>query len=72
MKAGTLEQGTEEFQGRLPRCERMDGSTLSIIPSYTEAGWFTEANCVTISDGERTALYVPLRIVTDEELEAER
>ena len=61
-----------EFQFRLPRCDEMDGSTLRIVPSYIEAGMFCEANCVTITDGERTALYVPLRIVTDDELEAER
>ncbi len=52
----------EEFQSNLPRCERMDGSGLRIVPSYTEGGWFSEANCVTISDGERTALYVPAKI----------
>jgi hypothetical protein len=61
-----------EFQFRLPRCDKMDGSALRIVPSYTEAGMFCEANCVTITDGERTALYVPLRIVTDDEREAER
>jgi hypothetical protein len=52
----------EEFQSNLPRCTRMDGSGLRIVPSYTEGGWFSEANCVTISDGERTALYVPAKI----------
>ena len=44
----------------LPRCSKLDGSTLSIVPAYTEAGYFTEANCVTIRDAEgRMALYVP-------------
>lgn len=33
--------------------------TLTIVPKYVEAGWFSEANCVTLSDGERTKLYVP-------------
>lgn len=46
----------------LPRCEKLDGSTLRIVPAYTEAGQFCEANCVTITDGERTAIYVPLRV----------
>jgi hypothetical protein len=41
-------------------------------PSYTEAGMFCEANCITITDGDRTALYIPLRIVANEELAAER
>jgi hypothetical protein len=45
----------------VPRCEKLDGSTLSIVPAYTEAGMFMQANCVTITDGERTAVYVPLR-----------
>jgi hypothetical protein len=44
MKAGKLEQGSEEFQTRLPRCPELDGSTLRIVPSYTEAGAFTEAS----------------------------
>lgn len=48
-------------RSKIPRCERMDGSTLSIVPAYTEAGKFKEANCVTITDGERSAVYVPLR-----------
>jgi len=71
-EGSTLDDKSPEFQIRLPRCDKMDGSTLRIVPSYTEAGMFCEANCVTITDGERTALYVPLRIVTNDELEAER
>jgi hypothetical protein len=43
----------------LPRCPALDGSTLRIVPAYTEAGQFCEANCVTVTDGERTAVYVP-------------
>lgn len=43
----------------IPRCPELDGSTLRIVPNYTEAGWFAEANAVTITDGERTAIYVP-------------
>jgi hypothetical protein len=65
--APTLSDKTPEFQFRLPRCDKMDGSTLRIVPSYTEAGMYCEANCVTITDGERTALYVPIRILGNEE-----
>jgi hypothetical protein len=50
---------TEDFQARLPRS--MEGEGLRIVPAYTEAGYFGEANCITVTDGERTALYVPLR-----------
>jgi hypothetical protein len=44
----------------LPRCPALDGSGLRIVPAYTEAGQFCEANCVTVTDGERTAVYVPV------------
>jgi hypothetical protein len=47
----------------LPRCDKLDGSTLRIVPAYTEAGRYAEANCITVTDGERTAVYVPYRIV---------
>jgi hypothetical protein len=30
-----------------------------VVPAYVEAGWFSEANCVTLSDGEREVVYVP-------------
>ena len=50
----------------LPRCGNLDGSSLKIVPSYTEAGYFTEANCITIADEEgRKALYVTYKIITD-------
>lgn len=49
-------------QEDLPRCDKLDGSSLSILPAYTEAGMFCEANCLTVTDGERTAVYVPLRL----------
>jgi hypothetical protein len=45
----------------LPRS--MEGEGLSIVPFYTEAGYFGEANVVKITDGTRTALYVPYKIV---------
>lgn len=32
---------------------------LSIVPAYVEAGWFTEANTITLSDGIRQAVYIP-------------
>lgn len=44
----------------LPRCDEMDGSSLRILPRYTESGYFCEANVVWITDGTRTAVYVPL------------
>lgn len=46
-------------QDALPRCEQLDGSTLRIEPGNIEAGRFCEANCVRITDGERSAVYVP-------------
>jgi hypothetical protein len=48
----------------IPRRENMDGSSLRIVSDYTEAGWFGETNCITVTDGERTAIYVPLRPVS--------
>lgn len=54
----------EDLSEQLPRCDNLDGSSLRIVPAYTEAGRFCEANCVTITDGERTAVYVPMRIST--------
>jgi hypothetical protein len=48
----------------LPRS--MEGEGLSIVVGeYTEAGWFKEANVVKITDGERTALYVPFKTVAE-------
>ena len=48
----------------LPRCEKLDGSTLRIVSTYTEAGYFCEANCVTIEDKEgRRALYAPVKVL---------
>lgn len=45
----------EPMEGQPP----LDGE-LRIVPAYVEAGWFTEANCVTLTDGERRAVYVPV------------
>jgi hypothetical protein len=49
-------------KSKLPRCQKGDGSSLRIVPSYIEGGYFSEANCVTITDGERTAVYVPYEV----------
>jgi hypothetical protein len=40
--------------------EPLDLSKAEIVPAYVEAGWFTEANCVTLTDGEYTAVFVPV------------
>ena len=37
------------------------GASVSISPAYVEAGWFSEANCITLTDGQRKAVYVPVR-----------
>src|SRR3954464_290455 len=56
---------------KLPRS--LDGKELAIedpqgnigiaAGQYTEGGWFGEAREVTITDGERTAIYVPKYVV---------
>lgn len=51
----------------LPRCDKLDGSTLKIVPRYIEAGRLCEANVITITDGERTAIYVPHRTMKAKE-----
>jgi hypothetical protein len=46
----------------LPRCENLDGTSLTIVSAYTEAGDFMEANRVTIEDKDgRRAVYAPIR-----------
>jgi len=42
----------------VPRDEALSGS-LSIVPHYVEAGWFSEANAVTLTNGIETAIYLP-------------
>ncbi len=49
-------------QANLPRCSKHDGTTLKIVPAFTEPGAFEEVNAVTITDGERTAVYVPANV----------
>lgn len=46
----------------IPRCEKLDGSSLRIVPAYTEAGYFCEANVLTVTDGTRTVVYVPFAV----------
>ena len=58
---------THEQHEQLPRCGKLDGSTLKIVPAYTEAGYFCEANCITVEDKDgRRAVYVPLEPPEDE------
>jgi len=46
----------------LPRCENLDGTSLRIVPAYTDAGDFVEANRVIIEDKDRRrAVYAPVR-----------
>jgi hypothetical protein len=41
----------------------LESESLRIFPAYVEAGYFSEANCVTLIDIEgRKAVYVPVRI----------
>jgi hypothetical protein len=48
---------------RLPRS--MEGEGLKILPFYTEAGRFTEANVIKVTYGTRIALYVPYQVCKD-------
>ena len=42
---------------------RLKGEAVEIIPHYTEAGWYCEANVVALSDGNRKAIFVPVEAV---------
>jgi hypothetical protein len=95
----------EAWHAALPRCDKLDGNSLTLLPreemnipepegvaitdgertaiyapavvlevgdptgpreivrAYTEAGWFCEANLVTIRKGWRPMLYQPVRII---------
>ena len=35
-----------------------------IVPAYTEAGAYCEANCVTLTDGRDTAIFVPVESIS--------
>jgi len=37
----------------------LKGTSVKVVPKYVEAGWFSEANCVLLTDGEREVLYIP-------------
>ncbi len=41
--------------------EPLDGD-ISIVEGYVEAGRYVEANCVHLSNGRRSAVYVPSRL----------
>lgn len=58
---------SDDHHYALPRCDKLDGSSLRIVPAYTEAGRYCEANCIMVTDGERTAIYAPVRIVEPDE-----
>jgi hypothetical protein len=45
------------------RASKTPGRGAEDREGLTEELYFGEANCVTITDGERTAIYVPLGIV---------
>lgn len=60
IRRGVRPTGEAVDHERLPRCDNLDGSSLRIAPAYTEAGYFCEANAVTITDGVRTAVYAPV------------
>jgi hypothetical protein len=53
---------TQPEPHEIPRCASMDGTSLYIVPAYTEAGMYCEANCITVTDGERTVVYVPVAV----------
>ena len=41
----------------------LEGNAIEIVPHYTEAGWYCEANVVALSDGKRKAIFVPVHPV---------
>jgi hypothetical protein len=42
--------------------EPLEGTELQIVPSYVEAGWYSEANVITLTDVQRTAKYTPKKV----------
>jgi hypothetical protein len=56
------EQPARPEPHEIPRCANLDGTSLYIVPAYTEAGMYCEANCITVTDGERTVVYVPVAV----------
>lgn len=53
----------ERAAAYVPSGEPLKGEHIRIVPKYVEAGAYSEANCVFLSDGERENLYVPVEIV---------
>jgi hypothetical protein len=43
--------------------ESLEAEAIEIVPHYTEAGWYCEANVVALSDGKRKAIFVPVQPV---------
>ena len=41
---------------------QLDMAKLQILPHYIEAGWFCEAQVVTLTDGVGQAVFVPVRL----------
>lgn len=39
---------------------RLAKAPTAIVPGYTEGGWFCEAACVRLTDGETQVMFVPL------------
>jgi hypothetical protein len=50
-----------------PRTRRykaaLQNDPVEILPEYTEAGAYCQANCVTLTDGKDTAIFVPVEPV---------
>jgi hypothetical protein len=66
--AATRDTAMRPEAHEIPRCPNLDGSSLFIVPAYTEAGFYCEANCITVTDGERTVVYVPAKAVDQEQV----
>lgn len=55
-----ITDGTRSAAYRPHDAAPLAGPDLRIVPRYVEAGRFREAHAVTITDGELTAVYVPV------------
>ena len=56
-------QHDEDWHYALPRCVYRDGPSLSIVPESEVE--ITEAFGIAVTDGERTAVYVPVEVVKE-------
>jgi len=52
-------EGRTAYYHPLPGSRALDMAAARIKPAYIEAGQFCEANCVTLTDGNRDAIFVP-------------